>query len=126
MERLQNQQNLPLLMNLQQQRERVQQQILLQEALRERQRQREQKGQIRLPRSMEDIELRPAERGLLLGMTEMGKSTLGDALLARARYKYPDQHIIIFDSKPNNRPAMELNVIPSLLRNRNWDYKKEV
>jgi len=94
--------------------------------MRERQRHLEQKGQIRLPRNIEDVELRPAERGLLLGMTEMGKSTLGDALLAQARYKYPEQHIIIFDSKPNYRAAMELNGIPSLLRYRNWDDKKGV
>lgn len=59
-------------------------------------------------------------------MTEMGKSTLGDALREHARARYPEQDIIIFDTKPNYRAAMELNGLPSLLRYRNWDDKKGV
>lgn len=119
-------QNLPPLQNLQEQRERVQQQILLREVQREREKARQNKALVQTPHSVEDVELKPAERGLLLGMTEMGKSTLADALIDHSRKKFPDQHIIIFDTKPNYRAQMELNGLPSVLRYRNWDDKKGV
>ena len=71
--------------------------------------------------SIEAVELRPSERGLLLGMTETGKSTVQDELVSHAREKWRDQLITIFDTKPRYRATRELNGLPPLFRYRRWD-----
>lgn len=73
------------------------------------------------PRSLDDIALRPGERGLLLGMTRTGKTTLGEWLLDYARRAYPKQRIVVLDSKPHFRGEKELNGLPAALRYRKWD-----
>lgn len=75
----------------------------------------------RPPRSLEDIALRPGERGLLLGMTRTGKTTLAEWLLDDARRRYPKQRIVVLDSKPHFRGEKELNGLPATLRYRRWD-----
>lgn len=70
--------------------------------------------------TLETVELRPSERGLLLGMTETGKSSVADDLLRHARRKWPDQDIIIFDTKPRYRGAREVNGTGTWLRYRRW------
>lgn len=70
--------------------------------------------------TIETVELRPSERGLLLGMTETGKSSVADDLLRHARRKWPEQDIIYFDTKPRYRGQYEVNGARSLLRYRRW------
>ena len=86
-----------------------------------------QSGPTRLslpPRTLDDIELRPAERAFLVGMTETGKSTLLDALIAQSRRAYPDQLHIIYDSKPRWHGTRELSGLPTWARYRQWDDAK--
>lgn len=73
------------------------------------------------PRTLDDIALHPGERGLLLGMTRTGKTTLGEWLLDYARRHYPKQKIVVLDSKPHFRGEKELNGLPAKLRYRKWD-----
>lgn len=81
-------------------------------------------GRYLTPRTLEDIELRPAERAFLVGMTETGKSTLLDALVEHSRRSQPDQLHIIYDSKPRWRGTWELNGLPAWRRYRRWDDAK--
>lgn len=76
------------------------------------------------PSSLDDIELRPAERAFLVGMTGTGKSTLLDALIRHSRASYPSQYHIVYDSKPRWRGTTELYGWPTWRRYRNWDDAK--
>lgn len=53
--------------------------------------------------ALAQISLRARERGLLLGGTDTGKSTLAEALLADFYHRYPTARILILDSKPRFR-----------------------
>ena len=73
------------------------------------------------PRTLDDVALHPGERGLLLGMTRTGKTTLAEWLLATAQRQYPKQKIVVLDSKPHFRGWRELNGMPASVRYRKWD-----
>lgn len=86
-------------------------------------------SQTRLPQSLSDIALLPSERGLTLGMTNTGKSSLHDALIAYDYQTYPRQDIIVFDTKPCYRGERELSGLSTsgrLGRYRHWDRDKGV
>lgn len=74
--------------------------------------------------TMDDIALRVGERGILLGMTRVGKSTLAEYLIERWREEYEGCHTIIFDSKPRFKAEHELYGIKTdhSRRYSNWDY----
>lgn len=74
--------------------------------------------------TMEDISLRVGERGILLGMTRVGKSTLAEYLIARWREEYEGCHTILFDSKPRFKAEYELYGVKTAHSRRyaNWDY----
>lgn len=78
------------------------------------------------PVAMQDIMLLPGERGLILGMTREGKSTLAEVQIDNWYTNYDDADILILDSKPRFRAAMQLNGLPAKMLYRNWDYGTEV
>lgn len=64
------------------------------------------------PATGTDISLNAGERGILLGATGTGKSTLELDLIKRFLAKYPTGHVLICDSKPRFRATFH----PSGLR----------
>lgn len=87
------------------------------------------KATTRPPRSLSEIALLPAERGLSLGMTGTGKSSLHDALIAFEYQAYPRQDMLVFDTKPCYRGEKELSGLGTrgrLGRYRHWDSGKGV
>lgn len=75
---------------------------------------------------MQDISLRVGERGILLGMTRVGKSTLAEYLIASWREEYENSHTVIFDSKPRFKAEYELNGLRTNVRYRNWDWGQTI
>jgi len=74
------------------------------------------------PASMDDIMLGPGERGLMLGMTREGKSTLSEVQIDHWYNTYKDADILIIDSKPRFRAEWQLNGLPAAPLYRNWDW----
>ncbi len=71
---------------------------------------------------MDDIMLGPGERGLMLGMTREGKSTLSEVQIDHWYNTYKDADILIIDSKPRFRAEWQLNGLPAAPLYRNWDW----
>lgn len=67
---------------------------------------------------MIDIALLKSERGLLVGMTGTGKSTLGTDLIWRFRRLYPGSLVLIIDSKPRFRAQYRQDGME--VRYKNW------
>lgn len=74
------------------------------------------------PRTLSDISLEVGERGLILGMTRVGKSTLAAVLIEYWTNKYKKARTIILDSKPRFRAQWQLNGLPAAPLYRNWDW----
>lgn len=74
------------------------------------------------PHSLSDISLEVGERGLILGMTRVGKSTLAAVLIDYWTKKYNKSRTIILDSKPRFRAQWQLNGLPAAPLYRNWDW----
>src|SRR5262249_20256033 len=53
--------------------------------------------------------IRKAERGISVGMTGTGKSTLNTDMILRFRLDYPNSCILIIDSKPRYRASHFIN-----------------
>lgn len=76
------------------------------------------------PATMDDISLLMGERGLILGMTRVGKSTLAEVLVDRWTRFDKKARTVIYDSKPRFKAQWELNGVPTAVSRRyaNWDY----
>lgn len=68
---------------------------------------------------MTDIALLKAERGVLIGSTGTGKSTLATDLLYRFLVTYPQARLLILDSKPRYRATWNASGVKMLYRG--WD-----
>lgn len=76
------------------------------------------------PASLQDINLEVGERGLILGMTRTGKSTLAEVLIDNWFRKYAKSRTIILDSKPRFKAQYELSGTPTWISRRyaQWDW----
>lgn len=85
------------------------------------------------PRSFQPREIQPTDtagmaqiamptdgRGMLVGKTESGKSTLGSKLIAHWRATQPRPRVLVLDSKPRFRASHELNGLPADRRYKKW------
>lgn len=72
--------------------------------------------------SLESISLRARERGLLVGGTDTGKSTLAEALVQDFFHRYPTSRILILDSKPRFRAERDHNGRSARRRYRSWSH----
>lgn len=68
--------------------------------------------------TIQDISLKIGERGLLLGKTRTGKSTLAEALIENWRKDYENGFVLIADTKPRFRAERELDGRPTRLSGR--------
>lgn len=71
-----------------------------------------------MPLTMQDITLKVGERGIILGKTRTGKSTLAEHLIETWREEYKDSFTLIADTKPRFRGERELNGIPTSISRR--------
>lgn len=80
------------------------------------------------PSSMKDIGLRAGQRGIILGMTRVGKSTLAEQLIEQWRQEYPRSRTIVLDSKPRFRAEWELHGVTTKLSRRysKWDWGETI
>jgi hypothetical protein len=69
-----------------------------------------------------DISLHVGERGLALGMTRTGKSTLATQIIETWRLEYPKATTLIIDTKPRYKAEYELNGMKAMWRYRSWDW----
>lgn len=67
---------------------------------------------------MQDIRLSAGERGLILGMTRTGKSTLAEHMIDGWRKEYPNSFTIIADTKPRFQATRELDGRPTSVSRR--------
>lgn len=67
---------------------------------------------------MQDIVLRAGERGIILGMTRTGKSTLAEHLILGWRQQYPKSFTLIADTKPRFQAERELDGRPTSVSGR--------
>lgn len=74
------------------------------------------------PATMDDILLRPGERGLILGMTGEGKTTLAENQIYHWNRNVGNSDILIMDSKPRFRAQWTLSGLPASAIYREWDY----
>lgn len=74
------------------------------------------------PASMDDITLEIGERGIILGMTRVGKSTLAEVIIDNWQTKYKKARIVVLDSKPRFKAQWQLNGLPAAPLYRNWDW----
>jgi hypothetical protein len=72
--------------------------------------------------ALPQISLRARERGLLVGGTDTGKSTLAEALLADFFHRYPTARILILDSKPRYRAERTARGASARRRYRQWSH----
>lgn len=74
------------------------------------------------------ISLRERERGLIVGGTDSGKSTLAEALMVdfHHRYAHRDGRILLLDSKPRFRGEHRANGRSAKGRYRGWDHGSTV
>lgn len=80
------------------------------------------KEKLSKPKSLNDISLNVGERGLILGMTRTGKSTLASVLIQTWLNKYKRSRTLILDSKPRFRAQYQLNGLPAAPLYRKWDW----
>jgi hypothetical protein len=73
-------------------------------------------------RSLDRISLRARERGLLVGGTDTGKSTLAEALMVEFYLRYGSSRILILDSKPRFRAERDHHGRPAKRRYRSWSH----
>lgn len=80
------------------------------------------------PQTMDDISLNAGERGIMLGMTRTGKSTLAEQLIEQWRNNYQNSRTIILDSKPRFRAEKELDGRSTRISRRyaKWDWGVKV
>src|ERR1035437_9164347 len=73
---------------------------------------------------LDRLSLRARERGLVLGGTEAGKSTLADILGADfiTRYRDKGARRLVLDSKPRYRGQYLLSGLPAKRRYKSWDH----
>lgn len=69
-----------------------------------------------------DLSLRQRERGLLVGGTNTGKSTLGEALIVDFHHRYARSRTLILDSKPRFRGAHEHTGRSAKRRYKKWQH----
>lgn len=62
------------------------------------------------------------DRGIAVGGTGSGKSTLCENLVEHALWRYPELRCLIVDSKPRFRGQWETSGISAARRYRNWDH----
>jgi hypothetical protein len=74
------------------------------------------------PATLEDIQLEVGERGMILGMTRVGKSTLAERLIDTWYNNVPKSRTVILDSKPRFRAERQLNGLSAAPLYRNWDW----
>lgn len=74
------------------------------------------------PLSFDSIALRKAERGLVVGGTGTGKSTLMEFLIADFVQRYRNGRVVIADTKPRFRAEWELNGTSAAKRYKHWDH----
>lgn len=75
---------------------------------------------------MREIALPLDGRGMLVGKTASGKSTLGSRLIQHWREQNPKPRVLILDSKPRFRATHELNGLPATRRYKKWRRGDEV
>lgn len=78
------------------------------------------------PISLDRISLRKSERGLLIGGTGSGKSTLGDLLGLDWDRRYPTARRLIVDSKPRYRAQWTTAGVEAARRYRSWGHGQPV
>ena len=73
---------------------------------------------------LDRLSLRARERGLVLGGTEAGKSTLADVLGSEfvQRYREKGARRLVLDSKPRYRGQYLLSGLPAKRRYKSWDH----
>jgi len=78
--------------------------------------------------SMDDLAIRPGQRGTILGETQTGKSTLAEHLIGRWRDEYPRSFTLIADTKPRFKASRELDGRPTSVsgRYRRQDWGEEI
>jgi hypothetical protein len=74
------------------------------------------------PATLDDISLQVGERGIILGMTRVGKSTLAERLVDTWTNNIPRSRTVILDSKPRFRAEKQLNGLSAAPLYRNWDW----
>jgi len=67
---------------------------------------------------MSDINLKIGERGIILGKTRTGKSTLAERLIENWRNDYPNSFTLIADTKPRFKATRELDGRPTSVSRR--------
>lgn len=67
---------------------------------------------------LDDLMVRGDERGVIVGATGAGKSTLADAMILRRREVEPSTIMTIVDVKPRYQPSHDLRGLPAGLRYR--------
>lgn len=72
------------------------------------------------------ITLRARERGLLIGGTNTGKSTLGEMLIVDFHHRYPSSRVLILDSKPRFRGEYLASGMSAKRRYRKWSHGSTV
>lgn len=75
-----------------------------------------------MPVTLENLSLRARERALLVGGTNTGKSTLGEALFADFHNRYPAGRLLILDSKPRFRAEQTAHGHTAKRRYRKWGH----
>lgn len=73
-------------------------------------------------KDLSQISLRARERGLCIGGTNTGKSTLAEALITDFHYRYPKGRILILDTKPRFRAEYRPSGRSAKGLYRRWDH----
>jgi hypothetical protein len=74
------------------------------------------------PLALDSISLRARERGLLVGGTDTGKSTLAEALTMEFFRRYENGRILILDSKPRFRAQYDAHGLSVKRRYKSWSH----
>lgn len=72
--------------------------------------------------SLESIGLRKSERGLIVGGTGCGKSTLAEFLIPQFASEYPKSRILVVDSKPRFRAEWLSTGMSAKKKYAHWDH----
>lgn len=70
--------------------------------------------------TLHDLNLQPAQRGLMIGTTRAGKSTLMEYLIADFRKSYRNSCTLVIDTKPRFKATYDLDGMVAGRRYRNW------
>lgn len=74
--------------------------------------------------NISDINVPPGKRGMLIGTTESGKSTLAQYLINDWAENYPEARILVVDTKPHFKATHNLTGIPIQFTRLYWSMRK--